>query len=59
MNKLIKLLKKNCLESLEVSSKVTNTLHGTYPSKMKTYVQTPIRKYLEWFIHYCSKPDKM
>ena len=51
MNKLIKLQKKNCLESLEVSSKVTKTLHGTYPSKMKTYVQTNTYKKISRVIY--------
>lgn len=44
MNKVIKFFKK--LESWEVSSKVTKTLHGTYSSKVKTmFTQTLIRKY--------------
>ena len=44
MSKVIKLFKK--FRSLEVSSKVTKTLHGTYSSKMKTmFTQILIRKY--------------
>ena len=48
MSKVIKLFKK--FRSLEVSSKVTKTLHGTYSSKMKTmFTQILIRKYPQWF----------